>query len=96
MTTFFNSNTASFVSADDVLENCVMAIICPFSKFYPNKNFGNSIRQSSDYGELLAAARQAVRDIDGVFIKSLCVNNGKAEYTIVINDEERSVSIGIE
>lgn len=96
MTTFFNNDTASLVSADDILENCVMAIICPLSKFYPDKNFGNSIRQSIDCGELLASARQAVRNIDGVFIKNLCVNNGMAEFTIMINDKTRRVSINIE
>lgn len=96
MTASFNSDTVSLVSADDILENCVMAIICPLSKFYPDKNFGNRIRKSIDCGELLASARQAVRNIDGVFIKNMCINNGMAEFTIMINDEERRVSIGIE
>lgn len=96
MTTFFYSDIAALVSVDDILENCVMAIICPLSKFYPNKNFGSRIRQSSERDELLASARQAVRNIDGVFIKNLCVNNGMAEFKIMINDEERCVSIGIE
>lgn len=96
MTSFSDTEKSVNVCADEVLENCIMAIVCPLSHFYPDKNFGNSIRQSIDCGELLASARQAVRNIDGVFIKNLSVNNGMAEFTIMINDDIRRVSISIE
>lgn len=94
--TFFNREISKLVSADDIIEDCIMALTCPYSRFYPNKDFGNRIKSSNDYKQLLASSRQAVSNIDGVFVKSLSVNDGLAEFTIMVNDEARRVSIDIE
>ena len=87
---------SEYADADTVAENCIMALICPLGKFYPNKNFGNSITYGNDRGRLLASARQAVRGIDGVYIKSAKISDDVIEFTLLISDRVRSVKINLE
>ncbi len=81
---------------ETAVQNSVTAIVCPLGKFYPNKDYGSCVINASDAGMLLASARQAVGSIDGVYVKNVTVSNGTAEFTLVINDEERSVSVDLE
>lgn len=83
-------------SANDVVNNCFMVLSCPKGRFYTDKNYGNSIKKSDDVGELLAAARQAVGSMDGVFIKRAEIRNGVIEFLLMINEEARSVRISVD
>lgn len=79
-----------------ILEDCVTALICPRSEFYPDKNFGSHIKPAKnvlDGEKLLAFARQALREFDGVYVKSAVMKNDRAEFLLLINDNEREVSI---
>ena len=81
-----------------VLEDCTMALVCPQGSFYPNKNFGSLIAERGkriDNKELLSYARQAVDDLDGVYVKNAFANEENAVFTVMINDEERQVSISL-
>lgn len=88
--------TALYEDIDTVIENIKMAIKCPLGKFYPNKDYGRKVIDSCSEGELLALSRLATREIDGVYIKNVSINNNEASYTILINDDERSVTLSIE
>lgn len=87
---------SAFENVQTVLESCIMAIVCPLGRFYPNKNYGNSLRSGKDSGALLASARNAVSRLDGVCIKNARTESGKITFDILINDEARSVSINLE
>jgi len=82
---------------DTVLCDCVMAVVCPLGEFYPDKDYGSQIKNSAviDSDILLACARQAVNEINGVYIKSVKTENNKALFDVLINDSERQVSIDI-
>lgn len=82
---------------DSILCDCVMAVVCPLGEFYPDKDYGSQIKNWAgiDSDILLAYARQAVNEIDGVHIKSVKAENNKALFNVVINDSERQVSIDI-
>lgn len=82
--------------ADSVLNDCRMAVICPLGKFYPNKNYGNALLKSREVGELLATARLAAAEIDGVFIKNAKIKDNTILFDVMINDELRRLSINIE
>lgn len=96
MTDLYFDKISQLEDTESVLKRCVMAIKCPLKRFYPNKNFGNLIKSSTDIGELLASARYAVRDIDGVYIKSAKAVDDNIQFEIMINDEARVVNINIE
>lgn len=90
--------TNKTVCVTEILNSCAAAIKCPREKFYPDKNFGSQILNASDKmasDELLAYARQAVSEIDGVYVKSADVSGDNAVFTILINDEQRQVSIDL-
>ncbi|MCH5321287.1 MAG: hypothetical protein J1E36_05960 [Eubacterium sp.] len=85
-------------SVSSVLSDLVMAFICPRGEFYPNKNYGSQIKRNKnliDEDKLLSFARQAVSDMDGVYVKSTQLNDSNAVFTVMINDESRQVSIEI-
>lgn len=82
--------------ANSIAEDCRKTAVCPLGRFYPNKNYGSVIREYSDINTLLAAARCAAGKIDGVFIKNACKKNGVAVLSVLVNDEERTVSINLE
>ena len=81
---------------ESVLNDCRMAVICPLGKFYPDKNYGNSLLKSREADELLAAARLAVRNIDGVFIKTAEMKDNSIEFDVMINNDIRRMSVTIE
>lgn len=82
---------------DTVLEACTMAIVCPRGKFYPDKDYGSHIKNSLVLSNalLLAYARQAVGEMNAVYIKSAETENNKEVFTVIIGDEQRQVSIDI-
>lgn len=83
---------------DALLQSVRTVINCQRGKFYPNKNFGSHIiERTSDCknDRLLDYARQAVSDIDGVFISEICMKNKTAEILVIINNEERIVSVNL-
>lgn len=85
-------------SVSSVLSDLVMALVCPRGEFYPNKNYGCQMMRNKniiDSEKLLCYARQAVSDMDGVYIKSAQLNDKNAVFTVMINDESRQVSIEI-
>lgn len=84
---------------DEIMQNVAVVLTARRSKFYPNKEFGSYIRECpaqprADYA--LNYARQAVDMIDGVYIKSAEINSNKIIFNVIVNDEERQVSVNIE
>lgn len=91
--------TNKTVCTEDILKCCLTALKCPRGKFYPDKNFGSHILSSVSNAEtdkLLSYARQALSEIDGVFVKSVEINSNNAVFTIFINDVQRQVTISNE
>lgn len=82
-----------------ILEDCVTALVCPRGEFYPNKDFGSHIKRGKgiiDAEKLLAFARQALSEFDGVYVKGAVINDNSADFIVMINDEEGRVSIHFE
>lgn len=78
------------------LQNVRSALECRRGEFYPDKNFGSKINaeKKAPYEKYaLCYARQAVNDIDGVYIKSAEIKDGGAVFTVLINNEERQVAV---
>lgn len=94
--TFLYDEISCTADTDSVLNHCRMALRCPLGSFYPNKDFGNSLTEYSELGELLSAARLAVCHIDGVFIKSVEQLWDAVELIIMINEEERRLLVALE
>ncbi|MDE5984266.1 MAG: hypothetical protein K2H13_03325 [Eubacterium sp.] len=81
-----------------ILEDCVTALVCPRTEFYPDKNFGSHIKRAKkllDCEKLLAFARQALSEFDGVYVKSAIMKSDSADFLLLINDYEREVSISL-
>lgn len=82
-----------------VLTDCVTAFICPRGEFYPDKDYGSRIIKNvvtADIQTLLCYARQAVSEMDGVFVKSAVKEKDNILFNILINHEEGQVSIPVE
>lgn len=79
-----------------VLNDCITAFVCPVGEFYPNKDYGSQIKRhisSIDKEHLLSYARQAIRNMDGVYVKTVSSDNAGVRFTVMINEEERQVHI---
>lgn len=83
---------------EELLQNAVLAMKCSRGSFYPDKNYGsllkNSIKAPAEQ-YVLAFARQAVECLDGVYVKSAQMNNNIAVLTVLLNNEERQVSLEV-
>lgn len=76
------------------MQNAVLMIRGKRNAFYPDKNFGSDIKNHLDNErEVLAYARQAVADLDGVCVKSASINMDGITFCLLVNDEERSVVV---
>lgn len=84
----------------DRLEQCMKtALQTQRGRFYPDKNFGSHIRsavRSENAERVLAYARQTAECFDGVYVKEAVLENKKATVILIINGDERSVSIDFE
>lgn len=84
---------------DEMLQNVAVTLNVRRGRFYPNKDFGCNVINSSKQPVLeyaLNYARQAVDSIDGVYIKGAEFENDNICFTVLINGREGQVRIGIE
>ncbi|MDD6728280.1 MAG: hypothetical protein PUE08_03555 [Eubacteriales bacterium] len=99
-----NETAKSSITADEcdeiskLLSDCLYSLYCPRGKFYPKKDYGSLIRlcQSENEMYLLAYARQALSAFDGVYVKSVAVEKGNFVFTLLINEQERTVTLTYE
>lgn len=80
----------------EILQNCLLTLNCPRLKHYPNKDFGShlkgqgagiSIKTALDY------ARQAVKALDGVLIKSAELCSDGILFQVLVNNEKGEVTV---
>ncbi|MGN1329013.1 MAG: hypothetical protein ACI4V4_04860 [Eubacterium sp.] len=92
------SNFQTVDEAEKLLSDCVCSLYCPRKRFYPKKDYGSQIRLYKDLSEeyLLAYARQGLSDFDGVYVKSVKKEQSEITFNLLINDEERTVTIPYE
>ena len=81
---------------DDVAQSAKVLLRAKRGEFYPDKNFGS--RLSTVEGEnanayALEYARQALYELDGVFVLKAEAQGDTIDFTLLINNEERQVSI---
>lgn len=84
---------------DELLQNAKILLTASRGCFYPDKNFGSSIKRtvgrlSNQYALLLA--RQALDTLDGVYVKQAELNGSQLCFALEINDEERQVTLDFE
>lgn len=80
---------------DALLQTVSLALKTERESFYPDKNFGSHIFALSDSNAefALSRARQAVHNLNGVYIKSARAQTDGFEFTVLINNKERQVLI---
>lgn len=78
---------------EELLQNALLMIGAKRGKFYPDKNFGSQLTSSTNEASALAYARQSLADLDGVYVKSAKINDDKITFSLILNNEERSVVI---
>lgn len=85
---------------DEILQNIVQLIPVHRGSFYPNKNYGSNLFRLDSTAPIdeyaLSYIRQAVDSIDGVYVKSVKLEDDALLTTFIINDEERQALIKIE
>lgn len=88
-----NGNLIGIEYIEQVLQNVSLMLSANRGKFYPDKNFGSSISKNDASLQALAYARQALSELDGVCVKSALMDNDSIIFSLLINEEERSVTI---
>ena len=80
---------------DELLQDIALNLKAERGGFYPDKNFGSHIfsSKSRDESYITSLARQAAANINGVYIKSVKINNENFEFTVMINNLERQVLV---
>lgn len=80
---------------DELLQNAALNLRGERGRFYPDKNFGSDIFLSDNIDERYIAglANRALSYINGVYIKSVKVNDENIEFTVIVNNLERQVLI---
>lgn len=91
-----NHSLAGVAYTDALLQSVLMLLRLPRKQYYPDKNLGSYLYQLQDFSfedQVLALARQAVADVSGVFIKSVNTKGRTATFSVLLNGEERQVSL---
>ncbi len=94
-----NGKPLTVTYVEELLQNAFVAINTKRGRFYPNKNFGSFIKESTavpieEYA--FAYASQAVDGIDGVYVKSAKAIEGAIKIKLIINNAEKEVVIALE
>ncbi len=83
---------------DVALKEIVMAFNTVRGNFYPDKDYGSHIKNATKLPVefyVLCYARQALYDMNGIFIKSVSINNKNYDFVVIVNNEERQVRITV-
>lgn len=88
-------NLQNIDETEKLLQDCLCSLYCPRKNFYPKKDYGSQIRLFKDLSEeyLLVYARQGLSDFDGVYVKSVKKGQSEITFNLLINDEERTVTM---
>jgi homoaconitase/3-isopropylmalate dehydratase large subunit len=83
---------------DEILQNVAIVLNARRGKFYPNKDFGSYIKNienepKAEYA--LNYARQAVSSIDGVYVKSVDIDDKEMIFTMIVNEKEGLVRVKV-
>lgn len=84
---------------DELLQNVKILLTAGRGSFYPDKNFGSSIKAAGnrlDNQYALLYARQALDTLDGVYVKQAELNGTQLCLDLEINNEERQVTLELE
>ena len=78
-----------------LLRAAATALYAQRVKFYPDKDYGSRLLELRPCDSVCAAslARQAVNNIDGVYVKSAIRTENGWEFILAVNNEERQVFI---
>ncbi len=94
-----NGETERIEYIDELLQNAKILLTASRGCFYPDKDFGSSIKRTGRIltGEYeLLYARQALDTLDGVYVNQAEIKNSQLCLTLEINDEERQVTLDLE
>ena len=84
---------------DELLQNIKILLTADRGSFYPDKNFGSSIKASGSKltnQHALLYARQALDTLDGVYVKEAELSGTQLCFKMEINNEERQVTLELE
>ncbi|MBQ7740592.1 MAG: hypothetical protein IJT65_05095 [Eubacterium sp.] len=84
---------------EELLQNALVTLKVKRGRFYPNKDFGSllyTLEGSEADERICALARQALYDMNGVFVKKAKLENGNILIDLIINNSEERVSIPLE
>lgn len=84
---------------DELLQNARILLTASRGNFYPDKNFGSSIKRTGNrltQQYALLYARQALDTLDGVYVKQAEIKNARLCLTLEINNDERQVTLNLE
>ena len=80
----------------EILQNCLLSLSCPRLKHYPNKNYGSHLKAQGvgiSMKTALDYARQAVKELDGVLIKSAQPCSEGILFQVLVNNEKGEVTV---
>lgn len=83
---------------ETVLQDVARAVYTKIGSFYPEAFYGSKLRldgepQSEAYA--VSFAREALRELDGVYVESAEKTDSGYDFTIYINNEKRQVSVSV-
>lgn len=84
---------------DEIVQVAKMLLVTQRGRFYPNKDFGTYLKNDLPYPQdeyALAYARLALESLDGVFVSSAHVDNGKITVDLTINSQKKQVEQNFE
>ena len=97
---YFVSELTRIEHIKELVQNAKIILTARRGCFYPDKDFGSLIRSTAliepreQYALLFS--RQAIDRIDGVYVKSASIDGNNLILNLIINDEERQVSLELE
>lgn len=81
---------------DYVFKDIISVFSADYKRFYPDFEFGTLLYKNGTNEFLLCCANQGAACIDGVFVKSIIVNDNLLIVNVYINEAERQVCLKLE
>lgn len=83
---------------ETILQDIARAVYTKKGSFYPEALYGSKLRvdgerQGAAYA--VSFAREALADMDGVYVESAQETDSGYDFTIYINNEKRQVSVSV-
>lgn len=94
---FENGKAVTAIQKEQIVQNIKTELCCGLGKFYPDKNFGSTVKNAMANNlqeeNVICAVKNCLSKYKNIYVKSAYINSNEIELNLIINNNDERVVI---